>query len=135
LLPLRGRPEEAQKAAVLLAWAELDRRQRFVWNKLITGAFRVGVSHQLVTRALAAVSGLGAAVVAHRLMGDWEPTAAFYEGLHAQDATALDVSRPYPFFLAHPLDEPILTLGTVDEWQAEWKWDGIRSQLIRRAGQ
>jgi DNA ligase-1 len=134
LLPLRGAAEGVQKEAVLAAWAELDRRQRFVWNKLITGSFRVGVSHQLVTRALAAVTGLDPAVVAHRLMGDWEPTPAFYDGLHAADATDTDVSRPYPFFLAHPLDGTPADLGDVADWQAEWKWDGIRSQLIRRAG-
>src|SRR6185437_14311531 len=77
LLPLRGADEEAQRAAMLQAWSELDDRQRFVWNKLITGAFRVGVSQQLVTRALALVAGIDAATLAHRLMGTWEPSPAF----------------------------------------------------------
>jgi DNA ligase-1 len=135
LLPLRGLSDEMQKAAVLQAWAELDRRQRFVWNKLITGAFRVGVSQQLVTRALAAVSGLETAVVAQRLMGDWEPTPAFYERLRATAAEETNISRPYPFFLAHPLGGPVAELGDLAGWQAEWKWDGIRAQLLRRAGQ
>jgi DNA ligase 1 len=135
LLPLRNAPEADQKAALFQAWAELDRRQRFVWNKLITGAFRVGVSHQLVTRALAQASGLDAAVVAHRLMGDWEATPAFYERLRALEPGDADASRPYPFFLAYPLDEAPESLGELRDWQAEWKWDGIRSQLIRRAGQ
>jgi DNA ligase-1 len=134
LLPLRGAPEAEQKEAALRAWAELDRRQRFVWNKLITGAFRVGVSGQLVTRALAQAGGLDPAVVAHRLMGDWEPTPAFLERLRAGDGGDADVSRPYPFFLAHPLEGLPEALGDLAEWQAEWKWDGIRSQLVRRAG-
>lgn len=134
LLPLRGLPEAGQKAALVRAWAELDRRQRFVWNKLITGAFRVGVSAQLVTRALAEAGGLEPAVVAHRLMGDWEPTPAFFEKLRAADAGDADVSRPYPFFLATPLEAAPDVLGNVADWQAEWKWDGIRAQVVRRAG-
>jgi DNA ligase-1 len=135
LLPLRGTPEDEQKRALFQAWAELDRRQRFVWNKLITGAFRVGVSQQLVTRALAQVFGADPAVIAHRLMGDWEATPAFYDRLRGSEASDADVSRPYPFFLAHPLEEAPDSLGDVTEWQAEWKWDGIRAQMIRRAGQ
>ncbi len=135
LLPLRKADEEAQKSAVLQYWSELDRPQRFVWNKLISGGFRVGVSQQLVTRALSKVKGVEATVVAHRLMGDWEPTAAFFEGLHAEGAADADLSRPYPFYLAHALEAGPESLGEVREWQAEWKWDGIRSQLIRRAGQ
>jgi len=134
LLTLRGRPEEEQRARLLQYWAELDRPQRFVWNKLITGAFRVGVSTQLVTRALAAVGGLEAPVVAHRLMGDWSPSAAFFASLIAADAGDASISQPYPFFLAHPLDGEPAAQGHISEWQVEWKWDGIRSQLIRRAG-
>jgi DNA ligase-1 len=135
LLPLRTAGETVQKSAIYQAWAELDRRQRFVWNKLITGSFRVGVSARLVIRALAKVSGLDAAVIAHRLMGDWEPTPEFYVRLGETVVTDTDVSRPYPFFLAHPLADAPETLGNPGEWQAEWKWDGIRAQLIRRAGQ
>jgi DNA ligase 1 len=141
LLPLRRMPEEQQRAALLDAWTQMDRRQLFVWNKLITGAFRVGVSQLLVTRALAQVGGLPQAAVAHRLMGAWEPTPAFFERLLAAGVPAsgspsdVDLSRPYPFCLAHPLEGDPADLGPVAEWQAEWKWDGIRSQLIRRAGQ
>ncbi len=135
LLALRGKPVEVQQQAILDAWRSLDPRQRFVWNKLISGAFRVGVSQQLVTRALGLVGKIEPAVVAHRLMGDWEPTASFFERLLVHDAADADLSRPYPFFLAYPLEDPLESLGTIDEWQAEWKWDGIRSQLIRRGGQ
>jgi DNA ligase-1 len=116
-------------------WSEMDGRQRFVWNKLITGAFRVGVSQQLVTRALAKVGDTDAPTVAHRLMGDWEPTPHFFERLLSSEAEDADVSRLFPFCLAHPLEADPATLGPIAEWQAEWKWDGIRGQLIRRKGQ
>jgi DNA ligase 1 len=94
LLPLRTLAEDKQKTEVLEAWATLDSRQRFVWNKLITGAFRVGVSQLLVVRALAQVSGLSADTISHRLMGTWEPTPEFYAALIASDAGDADVSRP-----------------------------------------
>jgi len=156
LLPLRTADPDAQKQIVTAAWAALGTRERFVWNKLITGAFRVGVSQKLVVRALAEVSGLDEPTIAHRLMGDWQPSAAFFSGLLAPDTGATDPSRPYPFFLAYPLEAELPTddrgrlldadpvafaqtleaaLGAVSDWQAEWKWDGIRAQLIRRQGQ
>ena len=134
LLTLRELPEAEQRTAVQAAWAELDARQRFVWNKLITGEFRVGVSQLLVVRALAQVSGLPADVVSHRLMGTWQPTPEFFTGLVAADAGEAEVSRPYPFYLAHPLDGDPADLGDPGEWQAEWKWDGIRTQVVRRGG-
>ena len=135
LLPLRGQNEEIQHAAMLQAWRELNQHQRFVWNKLISGGFRVGVSQQLVTRALAGAGGIDPAVVAHRLMGDWEPSPSFFTELLAQNPGETDLSRPYPFFLAYALDQDGESLGDRSQWQAEWKWDGIRSQLIRRGGQ
>jgi DNA ligase-1 len=135
LLSLRGLDEPAQRVGLLAAWRALNARERFVWNKLITGAFRVGVSQQLLTRALAEVAGLDVAIVAHRLMGNWEPTAEFYRSLVAGETGAEDHSRPYPFFLATPLEGPPSELGPVGEWLVEWKWDGIRSQLLRRGGQ
>lgn len=134
LLPLRELNEEQQRTTVLWAWMVLDGQQRFLCNKLITGAFRVGVSQRLVTRALAQVSGIDSDTIAHRLMGEWTPTAQWYQQLIAHDTSDADISRPYPFCLAHPLDEPLESLGDRDEWQAEWKWDGIRAQLVRRAG-
>ncbi len=144
LLSLRGMEESQQRAAILQAWEELDRPQRFIWNKLITGGFRVGVSQQLVIRAVANSSGIDSAVIAHRLMGDWEPTETFFTELLAPDTTSSDISRPYPFFLAYPIevandsgvtDAFTAQLGERDAWQVEWKWDGIRAQLIRRHGQ
>ncbi|MFO0956998.1 MAG: ATP-dependent DNA ligase [Isosphaeraceae bacterium] len=136
LLSFKALDEDAQRAQILSAWREMDRRQRFVWNKLISGAFRVGVSQQLVIRALSQVVGVEAATIAHRLMGDWQPSPRFYESLHRPDPGDADLSRPYPFCLAHPIEgEPGNTLGEATAWQAEWKWDGIRAQFIRRGGQ
>ena len=134
LLPLRGEEEDVQREVMVRSWRELDRRERFVWNKLITGSFRVGASQRLVVRALAEVSGLDEGVVAHRLMGSWDPCAEFFQRLVGPDTRDADISRPYPFFLAYPLEGEPAALGEITGWMAEWKWDGIRSQLIRRAG-
>lgn len=134
LLRLRGEDDDVQREVMVQSWRELDSRERFVWNKLITGSFRVGASQQLVTRALAEMSGVPEGVVAHRLMGAWDPTPEFFQRLTAPDTSDADVSRPYPFFLAHPLAGEPSTLGDPGAWIAEWKWDGIRAQLIRRAG-
>ena len=134
LLRLRGEDDDVQRDVMVSSWRELGRQERLVWNKLITGSFRVGASQRLVVRALAGVSGLKEEVIAHRLMGTWEPSAEFFERLIAPDTRDADVSRPYPFFLAHPLEADPAELGDPAEWIAEWKWDGIRAQLIRRAG-
>jgi DNA ligase-1 len=134
LVPLREADDESRRVSLASAWREMDERQRFAWNKIITGELRVGVSQSLVVRAVAAVSGLDAAVVSHRLMGDWQPTADFWTQLITPDTRDADVSRPFPFFLAYPLEGPVEDLGRVSGWQVEWKWDGIRAQLIRRSG-
>lgn len=135
LLPLREWSDEQRRESLVFAWLEMDEQQRFVWNKLITGEFRVGVSQNLVVRGLAEFTGLKTEVVSHRLMGDWIPDAAFYAQLVAKETGDTDVSRPYPFFLAYPLEGDPAQLGDPAEWIAEWKWDGIRSQMIRRRGQ
>jgi DNA ligase-1 len=134
LLPLRELPEDRQRENVIAAWRSLDPVQRFVWNKLVTGGFRVGVSQKLVIRALAQFSGIDEAVIAHRLMGNWAPEPLFWDRLVSHQTDDADFSRPYPFFLAYPLDAGPGELGAAAEWQAEWKWDGIRAQVIRRRG-
>ncbi|MCU0648566.1 MAG: ATP-dependent DNA ligase, partial [Gemmatimonadaceae bacterium] len=134
LLTLSRLDATSQRAALLGAWGALAGTARFVFNKLITGAFRVGVSDGLVVRAIAQASGVDADVISHRLMGQWEPSAEWYARLIAHDADDADWSRPYPFYLAYPLEDDPASLGPIDEWQAEWKWDGIRAQLIRRRG-
>jgi DNA ligase 1 len=147
LLPLRGLAPELLAPRLLTQWNELASEDRFVYFKLITGAFRVGVSRLQVTQALAAVSSVDAKQIAQRLIGythlGARPTADDYLALIAPHAPATegrpDGSQPYPFFLAHPLNLPIerfdATLGPPADWLVEWKWDGIRAQLVQRGGQ
>lgn len=132
LLPMSQLAEPEKKARLLSCWGSMSVEERFIWNKLITGAFRVGVSQNLVTQALSKLSGLDPAVLAHRLMGDWQPTPEFYMNLVQPDVKPGDPRQLYPFYLAYPLEQPLTELGEPREWSAEWKWDGIRSQLIRR---
>jgi DNA ligase-1 len=139
ILPLRHAAPERQRQSVLAWLGELDRWQRLTLLKLLSGEFRVGVSHTLVVRALADAAALPAATVAARLMGDWTPTAEWYRRVIANELTDADRSRPYPFFLAAPLEPAIQTaddlggaLGDRRAWQVEWKWDGIRAQLVKR---
>jgi len=134
ILPLKGLDPAEQQDRVTRWWRTLDRLQRFILLKLLSGEFRVGVSQTLVVRALAQSAQLPSATVAARMMGDWAPTAEWYGGLLSAERTDDDLSRPYPFFLASPLEDPIDTLGEIHEWQIEWKWDGIRAQLVKRAG-
>jgi DNA ligase-1 len=131
LRALAGQPVEARRAAILDAWDALPAPERFVFNKLITGGFRMGVSQGLMTQALAQATGLPAADLAHRLMGDWDPARVGWDALIGG---AEDAARPYPFALASQLDGAPEGLGAPGDWLAEWKWDGIRAQAIRRAG-
>ena len=132
ILRLRDMDPATQQSEVTSWWRSLDRLERFILLKLLTGEFRVGVSQTLVVRALAHASGLETPIVAARLMGDWTPTAAWFAGVLSQEHTDDDRSRPYPFCLAAPLEGDPAALGNVEAWQVEWKWDGIRAQLIRR---
>ena len=134
LLPLARMAPDTQRAVLLDAWQRLSGTSRFLFNKLITGGFRVGVSDGLVVRALSQVSGISPESIAHRLMGQWEPSAAWYEQLVSTETIDADWSRPYPFYLAYPFEAELETLGDANEWQVEWKWDGIRAQLVRRRG-
>jgi len=135
LLPLASKTEEEQRESILESWRELGGTERFIWNKLITGGFRVGVSQQLVVRALSRATGVDEGVIAHRLSGTWLPRAESFTALLAEETSDADVSRPYPFFLAYALENDVEELGDPTAWQAEWKWDGIRAQVIRRNGQ
>lgn len=131
---LRGMDPADQQRHVLEWWRALDGRERFVLLKLITGELRLGVSQPLVIRALATFAGLPAPVVAARLTGDWTPSASWFHQVTSQEATGDAHSRPYPFCLASPLEQAVETLGDPQAFLVEWKWDGIRAQLIRRGG-
>ena len=134
ILRLRTLDPQSQQTRVTAWWRSLDRLQRFILLKLLTGELRVGVSQTLVVRALAQAANLPATTIAARLMGDWTPSAEWYGSVLSHEATATDRSRPYPFFLASPLESDVSTLGEPGEWLAEWKWDGIRAQLVKRDG-
>lgn len=137
LLPLRGAGDEIQKKEVVTAWQNMNYAQRLVYNKLITGSFRIGVSQLLVVRALSQLSEIPTDIIAHRLMGDWQPTAGFFAHLLNQELgqDETPIARPFPFHLAHQIDFPLEDLGEIRDWQAEWKWDGIRAQVIKREDQ
>ena len=142
LLPLKGLSPQEQAARLRAAFDELDAQGRFLLVKLIGGGFRVGVSKLLVQRALAECAGIDPKAVAQRMMGYTDarqaPSAQRFQALVAQDgATTLDAGHPYPFFLAHALPQAPTdaTLGPVTDWLVEWKYDGIRAQVVRRAGQ
>lgn len=147
LLPLRGLHEDEIAQRIQSYWRELDSRGRFLLIKLVGGGFRVGVSKLLVQRALAAHSGIDAKRIAQRMMGYVDakalPTASKFEALTARSEDGvldvMDAGQPYPFFLAHQLDATLADfdskLGSVSDWQVEWKYDGIRGQIVKRAGQ
>ncbi len=103
-----------------------------MFNKLITGGFRIGVSQKLMTRALAQATGQDTADLAHKLMGQWNPQMASWEDLILAQNASINLSRPYPFCLGHALDTESTKLGDISEWSAEWKWDGIRAQVVVR---
>ncbi|MEL7152478.1 MAG: ATP-dependent DNA ligase, partial [Pseudomonadota bacterium] len=127
--------EPERKDRVLDAWNQLADTERFLFNKLITGGFRIGISQKLMTRALAKATDREEAELAHRLMGNWDPAiTTWHDLIEAEDASA-DASRPYPFYLAYAIEGAVEDLGDPQEWLAEWKWDGIRGQLILRDGQ
>ena len=129
LMALAGASPIDQRAIMLEAWSRLPGAERFVWNKLVTGAFRVGVSRGLLVRGVASALGVPVARVDERLMGDWQPVPGLLESLRGGVAGS-DSSAPRPFFLASPLEEPLVALGDRAQWQAEWKWDGIRCQAV-----
>jgi DNA ligase-1 len=146
VLPLPKMTDEQRRALVEKTWTEFSAPQRLVWHKLITGEFRVGVSSTLVVRALSGLARVAPAVMAHRVMGQWKPTPETYQSFMQGTADAMDPHQPYPFFLAYPLEPATVAamtglagdhpeLGAVDKWQIEWKWDGIRAQLIHRQEQ
>lgn len=142
---LADKTEAEKKDWLLQSWAMLDSQERFVFNKLLTGSFRIGVSQNLVVKALADVTGIEAPALTHRIMGKWMPENYTFDQLVQEQTASDDISRPYPFFLAYPIQETSerqksaadveAALGDADQWQAEWKWDGIRAQMIKRGGE
>jgi DNA ligase 1 len=132
LVSIAKETEQVKKQFVLSSWVNMNSSERFVFNKLITGGFRIGVSQQMMVNALARIVSLEPAVIAHRIAGNWDPSITSFEDLLIHDITTEDQSKPYPFYLAYALEDDPANLGEPGQWQAEWKWDGIRGQLIKR---
>ncbi|NHF61049.1 ATP-dependent DNA ligase [Flavobacteriaceae bacterium TP-CH-4] len=132
MIQLKAKDEVEKKDYLHKNWRSLDYYERFVFNKLMTGGFRIGVSQKLMTRALSKSTGIDEDILAYKLMGDWSPMKTTFEELILQENAADYISKPYPFYLAYAIEGTVEDLGAVSEWYAEHKWDGIRSQVIIR---
>jgi DNA ligase-1 len=129
---LRKLSDDEKKTFLLNAWAQFSRQEIFVFNKLMMGSFRIGVSQTLVIRALSEATHIEGAVLAHRVMGDWDPFKITFKDLIHSENISDKNSRPYPFYLAYAIEGEVDNLGNANDWISEWKWDGIRAQIICR---
>ena len=132
LMNIEKESEAVRKQFIVTSWMEMTQAERFVFNKLITGGFRIGVSQKMMVNALAKTIKLYASIIAHRISGNWDPVTTTFDELLSEHTTVSDHSKPYPFYLAYALEDELAALGGPHEWQAEWKWDGIRGELIKR---
>jgi DNA ligase-1 len=132
LVEIEKQSEAVKKEFVIRTWMQMDKEERFVFNKLLTGNFRIGVSQKMIVNALAKTVNLESSVITHRISGNWDPFTTSFDTLLSAEAISIDFSKPYPFYLAYALADDASTLGNENEWQAEWKWDGIRGQMIKR---
>jgi DNA ligase-1 len=131
-IEIEKQDEQIRKKFILNSWHQMNNSERFVFNKLITGNFRIGVSQKMMVNALSKIVDLSSSVIAHRISGNWDPVATTFSQLLSEDVASADDSKPYPFYLAYALEDEPSALGNPSEWQAEWKWDGIRGQMIKR---
>jgi DNA ligase-1 len=129
---LKSQNDEDKKAYLFENWKRLDYYGRFVFTKLITGSFRIGVSQKLMTRALAKSTGIDEDILAYKLMGNWDPNKITFQELIVAENESDYLSKPYPFYLAYAIEGEAHNLGDVQNWSFEHKWDGIRSQIIIR---
>jgi DNA ligase-1 len=132
LIALEKENEFIKRKFITGCWRAMNKDERFVFNKLLTGNFRIGVSQKLMVNALAKTVKLEPSVIAHRISGNWDPVTTSFDELLSEHSSLTDYSKPYPFYLAYALEENPETLGEANEWQAEWKWDGIRGEIIKR---
>ncbi|WP_318343472.1 ATP-dependent DNA ligase [Flagellimonas baculiformis] len=132
MIALKPQTEAEKKNYLFQNWSVLDYYERFVFTKLITGSFRIGVSQKLMTRALSQATNIEEDILAYKLMGDWDPNHISFQELVLEERESDQLSRPYPFFLAYALEGEVEDLGDVQDWSVEHKWDGIRAQVIIR---
>jgi len=135
LIWLKKQDDAVKKEYLYENWSTLNYYERFVFSKLITGSFRIGVSQKLMTRALSKATQIDEDELAYKLMGDWDPKTVSFHDLVIEEDASQQYSRPYPFFLAYAIEEDASELGEVTDFLAEHKWDGIRSQTIFRNGE
>ncbi len=124
--------DEVKKEFIIDSWQQMGRNEKFVFIKLITGGFRIGVSQKMMVNALAKSVDISPSIIAHRISGNWDPAETAFDNLLSEDAANTDFSKPYPFYLAYAVEEDLKSLAEENQWQAEWKWDGIRGQVIKR---
>jgi len=129
---LKKQSDSDKKNYLFENWKQLDYYGRFVFTKLITGGFRIGVSQKLMTKALSKATGIDEDVLAYKLMGNWDPNTITFRDLVLEEKESDFLSKPYPFYLAYALEDNIEDLGDVSDWSVEHKWDGIRAQVIIR---
>ncbi len=128
-----GKKEDTEKKMfVKNSWGAMNRNEIFVFNKLLTGGFRIGISQKMMVNAIAKTTDVSPSVIAHRITGNWDPSIIRYNELLSTEHNAADDSKPYPFYLAYAVENEVALLGDPSLWQAEWKWDGIRGQIIKR---
>ena len=132
MIALKKKSEEYKKSYLYENWKILNYYERFVFTKLITGGFRIGVSQKLMTRALAKATEIDEDILAYKLMGNWDPNSITFQQLVLEENKSDYLSKPYPFYLAYAIEGAPQNLGNVSDWSAEHKWDGIRSQVILR---
>lgn len=132
IIDLKHESEEKKKEYLHENWLALNYYERFVFTKLITGSFRIGVSQKLMTRALSRATGIDEDILAYKMMGNWKPEDTSFAKLILEENEEDYLSKPYPFYLAYAIDGDVEELGDVSQWSAEHKWDGIRSQVIVR---
>ena len=132
IINLKNCSENDQKKYLINQWLHLNYYSRFVFNKLITGGFRIGVSQKLMTKSLSNVTGIDQDTIAYQILGDWDPQKTTFEDLILDPDKQSLIYKPYPFYLAHSLDLNLEKLGDCSDWVYENKWDGIRGQLIKR---
>lgn len=134
IIDLKPRSDEEKKKYLHDNWFSLNYYERFVFTKLITGSFRIGVSQKLMTRALSKATEIDEDILAYKIMGNWKPSKISFTNLILEERPEDYLSKPYPFYLAYPIEDEPKELGSVSEWSAEHKWDGIRAQIIIREG-
>ena len=134
IIELKPKSEEEKKKYILQRWQSFNNYERFVFNKILTGGFRIGVSQKLMTRALSMAVNIDENILAHRLMGQWTPKTTSFDELILQPNPEDQISQPYPFFLAYALEQDFMQKESPNDWHIEHKWDGMRGQLILRQG-